>query len=710
MSRLLYLIGAGAARHPWRVVAGWLLAATLVTALASAFGGTMQDSFKIPGSDTQRTNDMLADRFPAMSGTTARVVVHDDAGPIDLARLEPVRDALEGMPSVSGVAPTTLSPDSGTAVLSVQYDVQVTDFEGTEALDALEAATQPLESSGYQVEFGGPVPENVQEVSGHAEMIGVAVALLILLLAFGALLAASLPLIVAITGLVVGAGGITLLAALTDMSTNAPTLASMVGLGVGIDYALFIVTRHRDNLAHGMSVPDAAGKAIATAGQSVIFAGSTVLIALAGLQFSGVPDFATMGYATGLVVLVTVLAAITLLPALLGALKFRVHSRRNRRPGRVQSSMSHSPTAARFARMVGRRPIVWLTGSTLVLLALAAPALGMSIGQSDAGNEPASNTVRQAYDLTAAGFGAGANGPLTVALALDDIGGAHGLQNVVNDVANTSNVAQVGEPVISPDGTTAVLTVTPTSGPQDERTATLVEHLRSDVLPEGAGITSWTAAMIDISNVLLDHLLLVISVVIGTSLLLLMIAFRSVVVPLKAALVNVLSIGSAYGVMTLAFQTETGAQLLGLPGEAPIAAYVPLLMFAVLFGLSMDYEVFLLSSVREAFLRTGDSRTSVVDGLAATARVITSAALIMVAVFLGFAFDPSVVIKMIGVGMAAAIAIDATLIRLIVVPAAMALLGRANWYLPQWLDRVLPTVDPHSSADQVDTPEVLQPA
>ena len=709
MSRLLYLIGAGAARHPWRVVAGWLLAATLVTALASAFGGTMQDSFRIPGSDTQRTNDVLADRFPAMSGTSARVVAHSDAGPIDLEDLNGVRDALRAMPSVSDVAPTALSPDGGTAVLSVQYDVQVTDFEGTEALDALKSAAEPLDTSGYQVEFGGPVPENVQEASGHAEMIGVVVALLILLLAFGALVAASLPLTIAITGLLVGTGGITLLAALTDMSTKAPTLASMVGLGVGIDYALLIVTRHRDNLARGMSVPEAAGRATATAGQSVIFAGGTVLVALAGLQFSGVPDFATMGYATGLVVLVTVLAAITLLPALLGALKFRVYSRRDRRAGRFQSSMSHSPTAARFARMVGRRPVLWLTGSTLVLLALAAPALGMSIGQSDAGNEPESNTVRQAYDLTATGFGAGANGPLTIAVDLDAVGGEHGMQDIVNDIANTANVAHVSAPVTSPDGSTAVLTVTPGTGPQDEQTAALVEHLRSDGLPDGAGITSWTAAMIDLSHVLLDHLWLVISVVISTSLLLLMIAFRSVVVPVKAAVVNLLSIGSAYGVMTLAFQTETGAHLLGLPGEAPIPAYVPLLMFAVLFGLSMDYEVFLLSSVREAFIRTGDGRTSVVGGLASTARVITSAALIMVAVFLGFAFDPSVVIKMIGVGMAAAIAIDATLIRLIVVPAAMALLGPANWYLPRWLDRVLPTLDPHGSQEEVDTPEALQP-
>jgi RND superfamily putative drug exporter len=280
---------------------------------------------------------------------------------------------------------------------------------------------------------------------------------------------------------------------------------------------------------------------------------------------------------------------------------------------------------------------------------------------------------------------------------------------VAQDISATSNVASVGAPVISPDGSTAVLTVTPGTGPQDKETEALVEHLRSEVLPDGAGITSWTAAMIDLSDVLMDHLWLVIGVVITTSLLLLLLAFRSVVVPVKAAVVNLLSVGAAYGVMTLAFQTEAGAELLGLPGEVPIPAFVPLLMFAVLFGLSMDYEVFLLSSVREAFLRTDDSRGSVVEGLASTARVITSAALIMVAVFLGFAFDPSVVIKMIGVGMSAAIAIDATLIRLIVVPAAMALLGRSNWYLPSWLERLLPPLNPHSRQDPIETPKELQP-
>jgi RND superfamily putative drug exporter len=355
--------------------------------------------------------------------------------------------------------------------------------------------------------------------------------------------------------------------------------------------------------------------------------------------------------------------------------------------------------------MVGRRPVRWLTGSTLVLAALALPALGMQIGQSDAGNEAETTTARAAYDLVADAFGPGANGPLLVGVDLEAAGGEGRLGGLISDVAATPNVAFVGSPVISPDGSTAVLTVIPETGPQDPATTDLVSDLRAEVLPDGAGITGWTAAMVDLTDLMGERLWLVIAVVIGMSLLLLTVVFRSVVVPVKAASVNLLSIGAAYGVMTLAFQTELGARLLGLPGEVPIAAYVPVLMFAVLFGLSMDYEVFLLSRVREEYRRTGDSRESVVTGLASTARVITSAALIMVAVFLGFAFDPSVVIKMIGVGMAAAIAIDATLIRLVVVPATMALLGRATWYLPAWLDRVLPTVDPHGTAPAADSPD-----
>ena len=697
MSSLLYRIGRGSARHPWRVIAGWVVALVTVTTLAGAYGGVLTDDYTLPGSGTQRANDLLRDRFPAMSGTDSRVVVHSETGALDKAELSDAAESLGGMRGVSSVGPPALSTAGDTAVLSVQYDIPVTDFTGNEGIDALVEATAELREAGLQVELGGQVPENVQAPSGRAELVGLAAAIIILLLAFGAVVAAGLPLAVALVGLGTGTAGITLLAAFTDVSTVTPTLATMVGLGVGIDYALFIVTRHRDGLAAGLAVDEAAGRANATAGQSVVFAGGTVLLSITGLQFSGVPNFAMMGYGTGLGVLVTVVAAVTLLPALLGLMKLKVYSRKDRRAGRLESTASHSRASARLAETVGRRPVTWLVASLAVLIALAAPALGMRIGQSDAGSEPTDTTVRKAYDLVAEGFGPGANGPFLVAADLTGLSPDE-LPSLRGDIAAQPGVAAVSQPVTSPDGSAAVLTVTPTTGPQDVRTTELLHALRADVLPEGVEITGFTASMADLSQVLSEHLWLVILVVISTSLLLLMVAFRSLVVPLKAALVNLLSVGAAFGVMTLLFQTDTGARLLGLPGEVPIAAYVPVLMFAILFGLSMDYEVFLLSRVREEYHRTNDARSSVVTGLAATARVITSAALIMVAVFLGFALDPSVVIKMIGVGMAVAIALDATIVRLVLVPATMSLLGSANWYLPRWLDRLLPQLTLHAPA------------
>jgi RND superfamily putative drug exporter len=696
MSRFLHRIGGGAARHPWRVIGLWAVAVAVAFGLAGTVGGSLNDDYTIPGTGTQRATDLLEDRFPAMSGTDSRVVVHSETGEIPAEALSATSERLGTLEGVSSVAPPSFSADGRTAVISVQYDVPVTEFKGDEGLHALEGAAEPLEQAGLQVEYGGQIPENVQAPGGRAEAVGIAVAMVILFFAFGAVVAAGLPLVVALVGLGAGTAGITLMAATTDVSTVTPTLATMVGLGVGIDYALFIVTRHRDGLAAGLAVDEAAAQANATAGQSVVFAGGTVLLAITGLQFCGIPNFAMMGYGTALVVLVAVAAAVTLLPALLGLLKLRVYSRKDRRTGHLEAAASHSPTAARLAAVVGRRPVLWLVASLSVLVALAAPALGMRIGQNDAGTEPTSSTVRQAYDLVAEEFGPGANGPLVVAVDLEALP-ADGLAGLRDDIAATPGVASAGEPVLSPDGSAAVMTVVPTTGPQDERTTELVERLRADVLPDGADITGVTAALIDLSDVLADNLWIVISVVIATSLLLLLLAFRSLVVPVKAALVNLLSVGAAFGVMTLVFQTETGASLMGLPGEAPISAFVPVLMFAILFGLSMDYEVFLLSRIREEYLRTGQPRTSVVNGLAGTARVISSAALIMVAVFLGFAFDPAVVVKMIGVGMATAIAVDATIVRLILVPAAMALMGRANWYLPAWLDRVLPNIDPHGA-------------
>jgi RND superfamily putative drug exporter len=707
MSRLLHRLGGSAARHPWRTIGAWLVATVLVAGLAGTVGGALNDDYTIPGSDSQQAYDLLRERFPEMAGADARVVVHSEAGRVTPAHLEAAARDLGEMESVGVVSPPALSQDGRTAVIAVQYDVPVTDFTGDEGLVALEKATEPLVDDGYQVAFGGQVPENVQAPGGTAELIGILAAVVILLLAFGSVVAAGLPIGIALVGLGVGTAGITLLAAATDVSTVSPTLASMIGIGVGVDYALFIVTRHRDALARGLSVPDAAAEANATAGQSVVFAGGTVLLALSGLQFTGVPNFTSMGYATGIVVLLTVVAAVTLLPALLGLAKLRVYSRRSRRTGHLEAAASHSPAAARLAHTVARRPVAWLVGSAVVLLALAAPALGLKIGTSDAGNEPEDTTIRQAYDLVEDAFGPGSNGPLLVAVDVDRVG-QDGLAGLQRQLAATDGVVAATPPALSADGSAAVLTVTPATGPQDDATIELIDGLRESV-PAGVHIGGFTATMNDFSDVLAQNLWVVVAVVIGTSFLLMVLAFRSVVVPVKAALVNLLSVGAAYGVITVLFQTERGADLLGLPGPVPIAAYVPVLMFAILFGLSMDYEVFLLSRVREEYLRTGDSRGSVVAGLSSTARVISSAAMIMVAVFLGFAFDPAVVIKMMGIGLATAIALDATLVRLILVPATMALLGDRNWYIPRWLDRVLPNLDAHGTEVAAGLPAQREP-
>ncbi|MFD0899836.1 MMPL family transporter [Actinomadura sediminis] len=692
MSRLLYRLGRAAALRPWRFVVVWLALVAAVGGAAAAGGGSLQDDYTLEGTGSQEATELLRDRFPALSGADARVVVHAADGRVDPAALAAAGGEVRGLPHVSAVDPPRPSPDGRTALITVRYSAPVTDLETGPTLDALRDATGNLEDAGYQVEFGGQVPENVTAPGGTAEAVGVVAALVILLLAFGSVVAAGLPLAVALAGLGAGVSGITLLAAVTNVATTAPTLAMMVGLGVGIDYALFILTRHREGLAAGLDVPESAGRAIATAGQSVLFAGFTVLLALCGLVVSRIPVFMTMGFATGIVVAATVASALTLLPAVLGLAGRRVLRRRDRASGAAPAA--DSPRIRRWALHVGRRPWPWLLAGLLLMLTLAAPALGMRTWPSDAGSEPESNTVRQAYDLVAEAYGPGANGPLMVAVDLTEVERA-ALPGLHDRLAATEGVASVTPPRLSDARDAAVIVVTPEYGPQDERVTPLVDGIRADVLPPGAEVTGMTAAYVDLSRVLSERLWPVIGVVVATSFVMLMIVFRSILAPLKAAVMNLLSIGAAYGVLTAVFQWGWGAELLGLPHSVPVSSFILLLMFAVLFGVSMDYEVFLLSRVREEWLRTGDARGSVSAGLAATGRVITSAALIMVAVFLGFAADPGLVIKQMGVGLAVAVALDATIVRLVLVPAAMALLGRGNWWLPGWLGRVLPDVDLH---------------
>ncbi|TDC92728.1 MMPL family transporter [Actinomadura sp. 7K507] len=695
MSRLLYRLGRAAALRPWRFIVVWVVLVASMAGLAGVAGGSLHDNYTLEGTGSQQATDLLEGRFPALSGADARVVVHADSGTVDRAALSAAAAELGELPHVSAVDPPQPSPDGATALMTVRYSVPVTDLAPGETLDLLRSATGNLDAAGYQVEFGGQVPENVTAPGGTAEAIGIGAALVILLLAFGSVVAAGLPLVVALAGLGAGVSGITLLAAFTDVATTAPTLAIMVGLGVGIDYALFILTRHREGMAAGLGVPESAGRANATAGLSVIFAGCTVLLALCGLVLSRIPVFMTMGFTTGLVVATTMLSAVTLLPAVLGLAGRRVLRRRDRASG--AKIVVESPRVRRWAEHVGRRPLPWLLAGTLLMLTLAAPALGMRTWPSDASSEPTSNTARQAYDLVAEGYGDGANGPLVVAVDLEKADQS-ALPGLGERLAGTGGVAAVAPPRLSPDRDAAVIMVTPEYGPQDERATDLVDRIRADVLPPGAEITGLTAAYVDLSRVLSDRLWPVIGAVVATSFIMLMIVFRSLLAPLKAAVMNLLSIGAAYGVLTAVFQWGWGAGLLGLPHSVPVSSFIVLLLFAVLFGVSMDYEVFLLSRVREEWLLSGDAHGSVSSGLAATGRVISSAALIMVAVFLGFAADPGLVIKQMGVGLAVAVALDATIVRLVLVPATMSLLGRANWWLPGPLARVLPHIDVHGGS------------
>ncbi|MBO2446548.1 MMPL family transporter [Actinomadura barringtoniae] len=692
MSRLLYRLGSASARRPWRVISVWVLVVGVVAGISFVAGGSLHDNYRLKGTGSQEATDLLKERFPALSGADGRVVIHSDAGKVDQAKVQAAGANMRKLPHVSEVDAVPPSADGRTTMLTVRYDVPVTELTPSTTLDHLKDASTDLKAAGYKVEFGGQVPENVTAPGGVAESVGIVAALVILFLAFGSIVAAGLPLAVALAGLGAGVSGITILAAFTDVANTAPTLAVMVGLGVGIDYALFILTRHREGLAQGLDVPESVGRATATAGQSVIFAGFTVLLALCGLVLSRIPVFITMGFATGLVVAATVASAVTLLPAVLGLAGRRVLRKRDRAPGAVIHA--DSPRVRKWADNVARRPWAWLLTALILMLTLAAPAIGMRTWPSDASSEPTSNTVRRAYDLIDSAYGPGANAPLIIAADLKKVS-PDALPSVGAKLAKTDGVAAVMPPQYAPDRSAAVIVVTPKFGPQDEKVTDLVNRIRADALPDGAEVTGYTAAYVDLSRVLGERLWPVIGVVVATSFVMLMIVFRSLLAPLKAAAMNLLSIGAAYGVLTAIFQWGWGAELLGLPHSVPVSSFILLLMFAVLFGVSMDYEVFLLSRVREEWLRTGDARGSVTTGLGATGRVISSAALIMVAVFLGFALDPGLVIKQMGVGLAVAVALDATLVRLVLVPATMSLLGKANWWLPGWLDRMLPKIDMH---------------
>ena len=696
MSRFLYRLGLSTAAHPWRTISAWVVTALAIGALAGAFGGTPHDDYDVPGAPAQKGVELLRAHTPGFGNASTRVVVHDPAGSsLAVDTLTTLSDRLGAMDHVVDVSEPRMSADRDTAMLTVQYDVPVTDDDLMGNLAPLQGAVAPTVADGLRVELGGDLPDTAAApMEGRGEVVGIAVALVILVIAFGSVVGSGLPVAGALVGLGVGSAGVTLLAATMDVSTAAPTVATMVGLGVGIDYALLLVTRHVEYLRAGLGTSMSAGRAVATAGRSVVFASATVLVSLMGLRLSGLPVYASFGFATALVVVCVAAASLTLVPALCGLAGHRLLPRRVRR-GRPATG---TPFMVRWATRVGARPLPWALAAMLVLLALAAPAVAMRTWPQDPSSQPHDLTTRQAYDLVAEEFGPGANGPITLAASGADVSDAE-VAAFAAGVADRADIAGVTPVVSSADGELRIFEAEPTFGPTDERTVDLVRDLR-ETAPDGLEVTGTTAMFADIAQLLAGRLWLVVGFVVAVSVLLLGMVFRSVVVPVKAAAMNLLSIAAAYGAVTAVFQWGWGVELLGLDHALPVSSWVPVLMFAVLFGLSMDYEVFLLSRVREDWLDTGDARGSVVRGLSATGRVISAAAAIMVAVFLGFASEVDVVVKQLGVGMAVAIALDATLVRMVLVPATMAMLGHRNWWMPAWLDRVLPTL--HAEWTDVD--------
>ncbi|MFI1954155.1 MMPL family transporter [Streptomyces xinghaiensis] len=699
MNRFTRRIGGASARRPRATIAAWAVALLLVLPLAGTFGGAFADDLVAPGSRSEQAMELLEERFPEASGGSAMVVFaapegdrlqrHRDAVDAAVVRIADVEHVASAAGPFTGGA---LSPDGRIGFARITFDVPVMDVD-PEQLEAMAEAIEPARGEGLVAELGGDaVFLNAETETSGAEAAGLLAALVVLVVAFGTLVAALVPVALALVAVAAGLGCVLLLANAMDVSTAAPTIGAMIGLGTGIDYALFIVARHRENRTAGQDNATALSNAMASAGAAVLFAGGTVVVAMAALALTGLSFLTSIGLSTALVVLFAVAAALTLLPALLTLLGDRVHKRR-RLPGRERPVKKSEETAWwRFAHRVSARPWRHLLAASAVLLTLAAPALSMETGFPDAGDDSTTTTHRRAYDLLAEGFGPGVNAPLVIVADLRSPGaGAEDIPELARRIAADPGIVTVGEARTSAAGDTVVLPTIPATGPADSDTAQTLERVR-DLVPANVAVSGVTAVTDDLTGQLADTLPVLITAILAASFLLLMLVFRSVALPLKAVVVNLLSIGGAYGVVVAVFQWGWLGGLFNLDGTFPIASPLPTIFFAVLFGLSMDYEVFLLSRVREEYEATGDTTESVARGMAATGRVITSAALIMTVVFLGFVANPSPLVKMMGLGLATAIVLDATLVRMVLVPAAMALMGRATWWLPRRLGRRLPRI------------------
>ncbi len=766
---MLVKLGRWSFQRRWWAVGLWVLSLITVMLVARAANGTFEGNPSSPESDSSTGFDIIKEQFPDFgSGYTGTVVFQAEQGVDDpeikaaMTELFEAIDTMEGLSTISPYAPLgarqiatdgELAGQLAFATINVDRDVdqEITGPMGTEILE------RAPQIDGLTVEVGGAILAEFHPP--ESELIGLAFAIVVLILAFGSVLAMGLPIGVAVMGVGVGTGIITLLSSFMSMPSFATVLGAMIGLGVGIDYALFIVTRYREGLHVGLDSEQATTVALDTSGRAVIFAGLTVVVSLLGMLVMGLPFVSGLGIAAASTVLVTMLASITLLPAFLGFAGERIE--RTRVKGLVASALTAGalltiglnldPRIAaglaiaavavvslgfavpglkaevpsrkqkpldqtlwyRWSRVIQRRPLAAAAIGTTILLVLSIPVLSLRLGFSDEGNFSEETTTRRAYDMLAEGFGPGFNGPLILATEISGPQDLATLNALSATIGQLDLVAEVSPPLpndlTSP--TAAIIQVVPTGGPQDESTQDLVTVLRDDVIPAAVAgtdvtpfVTGSTAASIDFTEYLSARLLVFFGVVLALSFFLLMAVFRSLLVPVKAVIMNMLSISAAYGLAVAIFQWGWGASIFGLAGGAPIEPFIPMMLFAIVFGLSMDYEVFLLSRIKEDFDKTGDPVESVANGLAATAQVITAAAAIMVVVFGSFMFEDDRIIKLFGFGLASAVFLDATLVRMLLVPATMELLGARNWWLPAWLDRILPKIDVEGHAVEADEP------
>jgi RND superfamily putative drug exporter len=693
-------LGDLAYRRRGRMVLGWIAAVVAVLALTPAIAGEFDADFETAGSESAAAAALLEDRFPESSSETIDVVWEAESGAGSGAARSTVDRFLDDASELEGIGeaePTRISEDGTVGLARLQLTERAWDVPTSTGEELIDRAEE-LSGDGFRIELGGSPIQEAQE-GGSPEGAGFLAAAVILLVAFGSIVAAGLPLAIALVGLGISSALIGVVAALIDTPEFAPAVAGLIGIGVGIDYALLVLTRFRTALDSGADTRASIVEAVSTAGRSVLIAGSTVVISVLGLFLMGTSFLGGVAVSASVAVLVVMAAAVTLLPALLGFLGPKVN--RLRLPGLGRAlHPSRQTTAARWSAMIQRRPWTAAIAGAAILLALTAPILGLRLGFPDAGNDREGTTTRAAYELVSEAFGPGANGPVMVATELPSPNAAAELSRLSTSLADDPNVAFATEPRLNETGDAAVITVIPRTSPQDVATQDLVERMRDDVVPSalaGTGIEAnvggQTAAFIDQSDATAPRLPLFIAGVVGLSFLLLLAAFRAPLIALKAGVMNLLSVGAAYGVVAAVAEGGFVGELIGISADTPVPVFIPVMMFAVLFGLSMDYEVFLLSRIREEYLTRGETSGAVVDGLAKTARVITAAAAIMVVVFTAFVLSPESFLKLMGIGMASAILVDATVVRMVLVPAVMQLMGRANWWLPRWLDRILPRFD-----------------